>query len=261
MTGFRVEADMLAPLLNHSAQLTAPFEGKFQALFEVQSASGIPDILLIAFDETEINRRMRSGLRPLVDAADVAVMTTLSRRYSNDGCCGTTCAQLAVKTGLTPGYLSSMVMKRLEKLGHVEQIARGRWIPTHPFTPLARHVISIEAKLSDWRAGLWQAHKQAADTSWLVIDAKHAGRVRQKLDRFDACKVGVASLASSSGALEVMTPTQQRTPHPTNRNLLIERGADLYSAGLTSGPLAPVFGRMLLATTGVDPRLQDAVAH
>ncbi len=253
---------MLTPLIEQVSLLIQPLTGQFQVLFEVQSASGIPDMVLIAFDDQEIARRKRLSLPPVVDASDVAVMTALSelacRSRSEDTA---TSAELSAETGVTAGYLSSVVLKRLADQGHVRRVKRGCWTATHSFKSLASHVIAIETKISDWRRGFWQAHRQAADYTWLVMDAAHGAGCSEKIDRFLSCKVGLATLSASSGYLEVKAPAKIRQPHSAHRNLLVERAAALYLAGSVSGPLSPVFGRQLSATTGVDPRLLGAGAR
>jgi hypothetical protein len=258
---FSAEADMLAPLLGHARSLIQGLAGQFEIFFEVQSAAGVPDVVLAAFDDREMANRERRGLVPLADAADVAVMTVLgasAARPHRD--IAWTPARLAVYTGLTAGYLSSVVLRRLAEQGHVKRIARGQWVSTHPFKPLARHVIVVETKRSDWRGGFWQAHRQAADRRWLVVDAAHGAAAAAKAEQFTRSGVGLATLSVASDMAVIVSP-QDRASHDANRNLLIERTAALRMSGRVSGPVRHVFGRDLIATKGVDPRLQGAGAR
>jgi hypothetical protein len=254
---FGAEADMLAPLLGHAQSLIQDLTGQFEVFFEVQSAAGVPDLVLVAFDDQEMANRERRGLAPLADAADVAVMTVLGASAGRNTSDTWTPARLGAHTGLTAGYLSSVVLRRLAEQGHVKRIARGQWVSTHTFRPLAKHVIVVETKRSDWRGGFWQAHRQAADRRWLVMDAAYCAAAVAKVGQFATSGVGLATLSVASD-LTVIVPPEKRESNCANRNLLIERTAALRVSGRVSGPVRHVFGRDLLATKGVDPRLQDA---
>ncbi len=260
MEGFPSEADMLIHIVQDTSSLTQCLPGDFRVLFEVQSAVGIPDLILIAFNEYELAARKGLGLSPVVDPAGVAVLTALSVQYSdNRGKASYTSERLALLTGLTRGYLCA-VLGRLEAAGHVIKLGRGRWTATHPFHPLADYVISVETKRVDWRTGLWQAHRQATDYTWLVMDVTKSASTITRAEKFSKYKVGLATLSVTS-ELRVIVPAVMRRPSLVRRRLLIERAADLFLSGKVSGPLNPVFGRHLSATTGVDPRLQGASAR
>jgi hypothetical protein len=261
MTGFRSEADMLVLLVHHTASLVQRLAGHFRTLFEVQSAAGIPDLVLVAFNDQELANRQRRGLDPVVDIPDVAVMTLLGldfMRQQRDA--SSSPAQLAAATGFTAGYLCSTVLPRLADQGHVKRLARGRWASTHALIPLADHVISVETKRTDWRGGFWQANRQAADYTWLVLDFARSAKPITRAEKFLICKVGLATLSVAS-ELKVIVPAYSRKPSSVQRNLLIERTASLFLSGQVSGPINSVFGRELVPTTGADPRLQGAAAR
>lgn len=261
MAGFRSEADMLVPLVHHTNSLIQRLAGHFRTLFEVQSAAGIPDLVLVAFKDQELANRQRRGLDPVVNIPDVAVLTVLGSGFAcHRSGSSRTPAQLASVTGFTSGYLSSTVLPRLADQGHVKRVARGHWISTHAFTPLADHVICVETKRTDWRSGFWQAHRQAADYTWLVIDSAGSAKSVKRADKFSSYKVGLATLSVAS-ELQVIVPASNRKPSLVHRNLLVERAASLFLSGQVSGPINSVFGRELVATTGADPRLQGAAAR
>src|SRR6185437_6277471 len=102
-------------------------------------------------------------------------------------------------------------LRRLADQGHVERVTRGSWIATHPFQPLADHVISVETKRTDWRAGFWQALRQAADYTWLVVDLAGSATTIARADKFSARKVGLATLSVAS-ELKVIVPACSREP-------------------------------------------------
>jgi hypothetical protein len=258
---FKSEADMLSPLVRNVRNFTNHLSGTFRTFFEVQSSTGIPDVVLISFNEQRLFERALHGLAPIVETADVAVMTALAKHYGNShGAEFWSASELSHVTGLTPGYLSSTVLRRLQKDGYIEKVSHGKWTPIHSFRPLADHVICIETKRTDWRAGFWQANRQESDYTWLVLDAAASSRNAARAEKFAARKVGLATLSASS-ELDILIPALARRPSTVQRNVLIERTADLYLQGKVSGPVSHVFGRDLHATTGADPRLEGAGAR
>jgi hypothetical protein len=259
-TGFRFEADMLPPLIEHTSSLVQSLPGEFHTFFEVQAAAGIPDLVIASFNDQELDFRYQRGLGPILDLPDVATMTILGASYATGTNTPWSSAQLAMATGVTRGYLSSTILRRLECLGHVRRIARGKWTATHAFNPIANHVISIEMKRNDWRAGFWQANRQASDFTWLVIDAARSTRSIAKESKFFASKVGLATLSMMS-ELRIIVPAVNRHPSAMYRNLLAERVVALHLSGEASGPIHPVFGRDLRTTTGSDPRIVGAGAR
>src|SRR5580693_9521893 len=136
VTSFRSEADMLLPLIEHTSSLVQSLPGSFRTFFEVQSAAGIPDLVIASFNDRELATRCHRSLGPILDLPDVAVMTILGASCATGTNASWSPAQLARATGVTPGYLSSTVLRRLECLGHVRRVARGKWVATHPFRPI-----------------------------------------------------------------------------------------------------------------------------
>src|ERR1700722_19856324 len=107
---FTAEADMLAPLVERVGVLAGSPPGELHSLFEIQSATGIPDIVLVVFDETEMGRRRQRDLPPLINAPDVAVMTVLGGIHRQAPEASLTPTALARATGLTASYLSSVIL-------------------------------------------------------------------------------------------------------------------------------------------------------
>ncbi len=242
---------MLAPL----AQQADRFLAGAEVLFEVACRAGVPDLVLLDVDHDAI--AARAGTAALVEPVDVRVMLALKaspmRRLTTDA--------LSTAVLVSPGHLRRRVIPRLVEGGHLEHADDG-WRSVSDGRSLARKIITIEMKRRDWRGGLAQAgrHTAVADEAWLVLDAQTSHAAASHEDWFSTCSVGLASLSFNGGLTMLVRPTVNRS-RPQHRELLVERAINLMRQGVSSGPLPRVFGSVLVASTGDDPRLPGGAAR
>ena len=248
---FQSEADMLAPLARQAQQLLAGSK----VLFEVPSTAGIPDLTLVSPDSTAIDAR--AGRAALLESIDVKVMLALKQfpGYSVD------IDELSSACQVSAGYLRRSVLPRLIDGLHLEKDER-RWRSLYKWQSLAKRIVTIEAKKQDWRRGIAQAsrHTAVADEAWLVLDSRSSKAARQRTDWFSLYGVGLGLISVNEEWTTVVPPGINRSRQP-QRELLVERAMGLYLKGSASGPIPRVFGTVLVASTELDPRLVDAVAH
>lgn len=249
---FAVEADMLGPI----AAAVSEFAGLGAvAVFEVQSAAGVPDVVATVFDQEVIAARTDSGF--VTDAASLSALLALSdalgQRLTLD------VRQIAAAAGVTTSYIRSRVLPRLAARGLAVMTAPGRWTAVSLYRSPTSTLVTIEAKLRDWRRGLGQAarHAAGADAAWLVLDGACTRPAAVRADWFRAVGVGLAGL-DQDGTLRLLLPPSGAVTLRARRELLAERLADLYCSGAVSGPVGRVFGRDLVPSTGADPRRRCA---
>lgn len=251
---FRVEADMLAPLAAAASGLARnPL-----VFFEVPSSAGVPDIVLLELDKAAMNSR--KGAAPLVEAIDVRLMLAIaSGRIPTTRFRGID--ELSILAGAGQAHLRRSVLPRLVEDGHLV-IDGDKWAPRYRFRSLARRIVTVEAKLRDWRGAVAQAsrHTAAADTAWVALDARTVSAAVNHPEWFSTYGVGLLSVARS-GSVERLIPPAGPRPRRHERELLAERTVALHLSGNVSGPLPRVFGNVLMASTGADPRLVGAAAH
>lgn len=246
--GFTAEADMLSLI----AAAVQDFAGPGAvAAFEVQSAAGIPDVVATVFDSDVLEERGEDGF--VTDAAGLAALLALSD--ARDECRSLDTRQVAAATGLTPSYVRSRVLLGLGTRGLAVMTAPDRWTATYGYRSPARTLVTVEAKLSDWRRGLGQAarHAAGADAAWLVLDAARTRSAVSNADWFRASGVGLAGLDPDGTLRTLLQPTGVGFLR-ARRELLAERLAELHCSGAVSGPVGRVFGRELTSSTGADPR-------
>lgn len=239
--------------------VTRPFaEPDSVVVYEVQSAAGVPDAVFLALDLGVLASRRSLGF--LTEPAMLGAVVALSRAQARGEALET--GEVAGLLGVTRGHAATNVLPVLESQGYAARGAGGGWSAVQPFRSVARSVVTVEAKLRDWKRGLGQAtrHAAGADRSWLVIDAASATAARKSREWFTALGVGLAAL-DVSGHVTTLVEPRRADVLPLRRELLAERAAAIYAAGDASGPVRPVFGRILAPTTGPDPRLAGAGAR
>lgn len=246
-TRFLCEADMLSPLADQSGAFLAGAV----VLFEVACTAGVPDLVLLELDHDAINERR--GAAPLGHPVDVRALLALqsSPQVPMPATAIGEWAQVSAE------HLRRTVLPRLVDGGHAVAVDGG-WLGSYPFRSLARRVVTVEAKLRDWRSGLAQASRHAvvADEAWLVVDVRAITPARARLAAFAQFDVGLASLSREGLLDRVSTPHVNRSRQP-GRELLVERAVALHLSGCNSGELPRVFGNVLVATEA-DPRLAGA---
>lgn len=238
---------MLAPL---AARSDAFLPGA-TVLFEVACTAGVPDLVLLELDHDAV--RDRQGAAPLEHPVDVTALLALQSAPDVP----MPAQAIADWVHVSAEHLRRRVLPRLVDGGHALATDDG-WQGAYPFRSLARRVITIEAKLRDWRGGLAQASRHAvvADEAWLVVDARAVAPTRTRLAGFYMFDVGLASLSTDGRLERLSTPRVNRSRQP-GRELLVERAVALHVGGQASGALPRVFGKVLVATEA-DPRLGGA---
>jgi hypothetical protein len=214
--------------------------------------AGVPDLVLVEPDADAIAARVGAGL--LTQPVEVAVMLALSSAPERDPAC-LSVAELAGQVGVSVRHLGSRVLPGLAARGHVSSV-EGGWMSAYRFRSVATTLVTVEAKLRDWRRGFAQAtrHAAGADAAWLAVDATAKELALRGRGWFEGGGIGLAAV-SRDGDVEVVLPSKRSRHYPVRRELLAERAVDVLISGRASAGVPHVFGRERLATTGPDPRL------
>lgn len=244
---------MLAPLADAAAALCAGLPGDQEVFFEVPLAAGVPDMVVVAFDEAVVRHRQVVGLGPVVDVRAVRVLAALAAGATGVG-------DVAAAAGVSSGHLRRGVLPGLVAAGWVQPLAGRSVLLRHVFEPVVSWAVSVEAKRSAWAQAVAQAqrHLPAADRVFVALDVAYAGRAVANAEHLAGTGVGVVTVAADppvgSGAVDVVTypkvnrpqlPRAHRGTSPAAKALLGERVWELRLAGRSDGPTYPVFGRDL----------------
>lgn len=216
--GFAAEADMLGLIAAAVWQLAGP---DAVPLFEVQSAAGVPDVVATVFDEDVIGERAEGGF--VTDMAGLTALLALSAARETGQ--SLDAYQVSAATGLTPAYVRARVLPALRDRGMAMTTSRGMWSTTCRYRSPARTVVTVEAKLSDWRRGLGQAarHAPGADAAWLVMDMTRTRAAVAKADWFRSAGVGLAGLDPDGTLRTLLEPDTDMVFRLRSRRELLDR--------------------------------------
>ena len=250
---FAREAQMLVPLAGAAADLCTGLQGEPKVFFEVPLAAGVPDMVVVAFDNEVARKRLAAGLGPVVDVVAVRVLVALATGAQDVG-------DVAAAAGVSPGHLRRRILPALVSTGWVELGPGGVVSVLHAYEPVVSWAVSVEAKRREWAKAVGQAHRHlpAADRVFVALDSAYAGRAVENAKYLAGTGLGVVTVNASpvapSAAVDVVTfpkPNRPRLPrghrrtNPAAKALLGERAWDLELAGRQTGPTYPVFGRNL----------------
>lgn len=250
--GFCRELDMQVPIADLSAHLAAGLpghrSGSAHVLFEVPAAAGVPDVLRVAFDSTEVRRRTELGLMPVIDLTALRVLVATDRGPVALG-------SVAHVAGVTSAHLRRTVIPDLVDAGWLEPL-RGRGDRTL-VTPRALHrsvvrsVVTIEAKRRDWRGAITQArrHQACADRAYIAIDAATPGRLLELAEELSRAGIGLVTVDASTGRASLVIRPAARFPHDDEHRLVGERAWSLVLSGRSTWETFDVFGRDLTAAS------------
>ncbi|MGC5225313.1 hypothetical protein ACPW96_22335 [Micromonospora sp. DT81.3] len=239
--GFRYEADMMPilrralPRLAFRREANSPVE----VFSEVPAVHGIPDLAGIRFDFERIAARAALGIRPLTTDSEVRAVLAIG-----DGVATT--REISERTRMSADYMRRAVAPLLIEQGWLEWTEDSRLRRRAGAQWVGKRVVTVEAKLHDWRRALTQARRQqlSADAAYIALDARAIGRVTEHLSEIARGGVGVIAVHCDSQRARVLVrPTAiLDSRRAVGRALLAERSLEMMLRGTREGQIYPVFG-------------------
>lgn len=239
--GFRYEADLVSVLRDDLPRLAFRHEqfSPVEVFREVPAVHGVPDLAGLRFDFDRIAARDAAGVRPLSTATEVRAILAIGPEA--------TAADIAARAKLSPDYVRRAVLPLLSDLGWVTRTVAGsvrvrpeaRWV--------GRRVVTVEAKLRDWRKALAQARRQqlSADAAYIALDSGALSGIRDHLAEVARGGIGVIAVDAEHKRARVLArPARVSDPRRNaGRALLAERSLEMMLRGTREGQIYPVFGR------------------
>jgi hypothetical protein len=243
---FRYEYEMIPAL--RAALPSLAFGHRFrraiEVFTEVPAAHGRPDVVGVRFDGPAIRQRLAAGVVPLSGDAEVRAVQALGLHGADQG-------EIAVSIGMTRDYVRRAIIPLLSDLGWV--VRDGEQVTRRPEAVwVGQRVVTVEAKLRDWRQALSQARRQknSADAAYIALDVRTATRVSPYVCHIAESGVGVLSVHPETGIVRVLARpvTSSRAATAVGRALIAERALDMMNRGTHEGQVSPVFGWTLPLT-------------
>lgn len=160
-------------------QLQKFYENKNKlTLREVNFSYGVADLVLLDIDNKKFGlRKKREQRGTLLNRKYFEVLSILPDIDDNKPE-PMILSEIATKSGISQSYIRSSILKDLIDGGFVKAIDKG-YVKVNGWVPIAKKVTAIEAKLSDWKSGIWQAQRylNVADVAYLAMPPEYIHRV------------------------------------------------------------------------------------
>lgn len=102
------------------------------------------------------------------------------------------------------------IIDTLRDLGFIEYKDKKHLIVRRRYQPIAEEFVSIEAKLSDWKSGVYQAvrYKAFSNSSYLAISEEYLDKVDRKFLR----KNGIGLITVSGSGAKIIVRAKKNKP-------------------------------------------------
>jgi hypothetical protein len=204
---FRSESEMIAWVARHVSTVCSANGDSWVLLPQYQADTRIPDLVAARLDPHALKERMSMGLIRALTRSEIAVV----RRLRLDRATGA--RTVALHVAMAPQSVLR-ILRSLEGDGYVTRAQSGGYVRTYPLRRLVTKYVSVEAKLSDWRAALAQAaaHGTFADERYVAFDAAYSRRFLKAKEMFATMGVGLIAVDAGTGTCaELLCPNQTRT--------------------------------------------------
>lgn len=155
----KAELALDAALIQTAMSIMRVVSGRPILLPQLHLERGVPDMVLAIVDETRFERRRESGLRALRNVQESALIERCGRGATEQSIAG----HMGVGVNQT-----KRLLKGLSRDGLVEESAAGIWRAHPAVSPFCR-TYALEAKVSDWRAGIGQCFRYLSSTNATVL--------------------------------------------------------------------------------------------
>lgn len=176
-----------------------------EVAFEISSGYGVADVLFYSLDESAINNRLSDNRGPIDETNILRILLGLKSVGADESVSITTLRQWMPN-------LKHNILSYLVENGYLLQDEAGEtYKPGVRYQNGLRQSVAIEAKLKDWKRGLFQAYRyrRYADKSYLAVYSKHINPPLKNIDQFKKHNVGL---------IEVTDETLHVHFHPVKQN-------------------------------------------
>lgn len=215
---FRYEIDLVASALQF---LHSTNNGEYLIYNEFEAGFGRPDIVLCSNPSNDALGGMKA-LEKINPRLAPLLATKVARKISSHKELARACGTSERNAKRIAAALASKDL--LEFKSGLKNNLKIQSIKTPPF----KYVVSIEAKLRDWKKALTQAYryKTFSNQSWVLLDEAHISPALKSTNSFKNYGVGLASF-SSQGELRIYV--QARTAANASSTTLSWRTQALLS--------------------------------
>jgi hypothetical protein len=201
MPSYSLEEDLVNSFSKKSGKLLRSLGVDRRAnnflIHEFDSRFGVADLVMGTYSKTSWKDTARyclneNWIEPLASLEEKSV-------FSFD--------DFRVRFGTSVG-LAKRQLGEYQRAGFVARTPDGRYVLSKSYRPITKLVVSVEAKLRNWRKALLQAvrYKKFSDYSFVLLDKDQAGGALLHLESFRANNVGLILMKPASFEVIITPP-------------------------------------------------------
>lgn len=213
--GLKLKEYQLVNVLEENKKRIAGNQDSLFSAREVDSGYGIADLVLCNLDEEIINQRLKRKLNIPIFSANT-LRTIVALQEANEPI---SISYLTKQLGISEQTLRSKIIKFLSENGYIEQY-EDKYQLLNSYDVVLSKSIGIEAKISDWKRGLYQAHryKWFCNVSYLALYYKHITPAQNNINLFKQLNIGLISVYDDQ--VEIIYKPFSETPKSKNMVML-----------------------------------------
>jgi hypothetical protein len=183
---------------------------------------GIADLVFCRLNDKVVKDRSQNGHSALVEYELLETYLFICENFKQKRSTSVTC--LSESLPYSKRKLREKIITKLQELDAVEEIGEEEFIPRWKYKEGITDCLSIEAKISNWQRGLYQAYryKWFSDTSYLALYDSRISPALKNIDLFKKLNVGL--LGVKDDGIEIYyQPLVENDFNTTYRALTFER--------------------------------------
>ena len=195
----QIPESALIPVIQKHQSFIAP-NSKLGSV-EVESGYGIADVVFYSLDQQSVaNRRQKKVSR--LKSYEILETLSLLNEFEHQEIAIT---QLYEKLPYSEQYFRSKLLPFLVK-NDLCLVQNDRLDCQWKYKVALQETVAIEAKVSNWRRGLYQAYRyrQYADLSYLALDTNHIQPAWKNINEFQRANVGLIKVDTVADEIEIL---------------------------------------------------------
>lgn len=177
---------------------------------EYRTPWAVPDILAVCPDENKVQQRIAKGqIIPLTRELFWEILNLIPDKKEDSGIDAT---YIAEYVGLSHHYLLAKILSPLRRNNYIE-IQEGKCVKINGFHPYSKTLVSIEAKVKDWKRAGEQAlrHQKFVNQAYVALPTKHIRPALKHMDEFKKANLGLLEI-DDNGIIFIRFTPKYRKP-------------------------------------------------
>lgn len=190
----KIKEDFLLQVISENR---STFGDDLSEAFELNSGFGIADIVFYSLDKTIISKRVRGNLTPIKSFDLIRILIKLNQIKSKK-------ISLTLIQNSLPSNKNSkqQILTYLIENGFLvpNPKRKSQFLKGEKYKVGLKKIIAIEAKVSNWKRGLYQAYRyrEYANKSYLALHSNYIHRALKNAGEFRRFNIGLIEVSNKS---------------------------------------------------------------